>query len=163
MRTKILALMVLALGGVARSEEPTSSEPPPECTVQLQYGKDIALSDHDAQRLREVAMEMLESANFNSNGGRGSEIWGGVAGVQKDYRKAVAGNYLLVSFKKAQQVKTLGGRMTVVEVLVGFTDQGWPSLFSIDDSNRITAYTKYGGADAIECVKVVKRIANGAN
>lgn len=145
----------------AQSETHSSSNIAPAYTLSLHYGKDVPLSKDAAQMLYSKAMDFLFSSNFNSSIPRWREQWG-IAKIQDDYRRTIRGNYLLVTFKDPQKIKTVGGEITVLEIVVGLNGQQYAdALFTIDDEGRIISHAKYSGPLGIEFLNLVKKVAAG--
>jgi hypothetical protein len=116
-------------------------------SATLHYEKEIALSAQATQVLYSNAIQLLETSNFNSRTPPASSWLGyGVAETQDTYRKAVSGKYLLVSFKETRPIKTLGGEVSVKELVVGLNSRDVASsLHTIDEQGRIVGHGKYSG------------------
>ena len=157
--TFILALLFLpALTCFALEEPNRAATSKPDYTVTLRYGKQRALAPEAIQALYSKAIEVLESSNFNSRAPRWQ--WN-ISKLHQDYRETVAGKYLLISFPAPQKMKTVGGEISVREILIGLNRSDYASsLFTIDDEGRIVGHGKYSGGLCIELLQVVKKIAH---
>jgi hypothetical protein len=106
--------------------------------------------------VRSSALRLLESSNFNSERHR-DILKATPKSTHAAYRKAVAGRYLVVSFDTPRRIKTIGGEVDVLEVVIGLNRPDYAdSLFTIDSEGRVVAHQKYSGADAIELLRTVK-------
>ncbi len=131
-------------------------------TMELQFGKEVELDQPETQMLCSTALEVLETANFNSSDSQ-TQAWPEyqVLGVQKDYRWTVSKKYLVVSFKEARKIETLDGVVNVREIVIGLNlnDNGRNQLFTIDDNGRVISHAKYGGTTWINLLKAAKKVA----
>ncbi|GEM_PF-2526103 len=158
---KLFALtMLLAsslVGAAADTNQPPSTN---GFTLALRHGKEKALSHDAVQTLYSKAVELLESSNFNSRAPRWD--WN-ISEILEGYRTTVSGKYVLVSFKEAQKIKTIGGELSVREIVIGLNRPDYASsLYTIDDEGRIVGHAKYSGLLCIELLKLVKKIAGEA-
>lgn len=126
-------------------------------TVKLMtQDKQTVLHEDIQSRLRRQLIALLQSSNFHSGPGDKNHIFTSAA-VQQDYRNSVAaGQYLLLIFPAAQKIGTVGGEITVTEIVFGLHRPGGRnSLFTIDDSGRVVSHAKYSGALCLEVDKTV--------
>ncbi len=67
--------------------------------------------------------------------------------IQQHYRQTVAGEYLVITYDSPVVIHTIGGDVTVVEIVVGLNrkDDIPSALFTIDAEGRIVAHEKYAG------------------
>ena len=160
--TNLLAAVLIALtttASFAQSESHPPSSAAPAYSLSLRYGKDIALPKDAVQMLYSKAMDFLFSSNFNSSIPQWQKRWG-IARIQDDYRQTIRGNYLLIAFNDPQKIKTVGGEISVREIVVGLNGQQYAdALFTIDDEGRIISHAKYSGSQGIEILNLVKKIA----
>ena len=153
----VLMAMLATVPGFAQTETHPSSSMAPAYTLSLHYGKDVVLSKDAAGLLYAKAMDFLVSSNFNSSIPKWKEQWG-IAKIQDGYRNTIRGNYLLVSFKDPQKIKTVGGEITVLEIVVGLNGQQYAdALFTIDDEGRIISHAKYSGVLGVEFLNLVRK------
>ena len=112
--------------------------------------------------VRSSALRLLESSNFNSERHR-DILHATPKSTHAAYRKAVAGRYLLVSFDTPRRIKTIGGEVDVLEVVIGLNRPDYAdSLFTIDREGRVVAHQKYSGADGVELLRRVKAALSDA-
>ena len=144
---------------IAETNRPAASKA--AYTVTLRFGKQTPLTREAVQTLYSKALELLETSNFNFR-----------LRVHEEYRQTVAGKYLLVSLKEPQKIKTVGGEVSVREIVIGlnrsnsiaivegvsYADYA-SSLFTIDDEGRVVVHAKFSGQMCIELMKLVKKIA----
>ena len=106
--------------------------------------------------IRSLALGLLKSSNFNSEQHR-DILKATPRSTHAAYRKAVAGRYLVASFDSPRRIKTIGGEVDVLEIVIGLNRPEYvDSLFSIDSEGRVIAHQKYSGTDAIELLRRVK-------
>jgi hypothetical protein len=129
------------------------AESQPEYLLSLQYEGAAPSSPDDYTRLYDLALEIVESSNFNS---RNPQWDWDLADILRDYRRAVDGRYLLISFVKPRSVKTVGGDLTIKEILIGLNGSEYASsLHTVDDEGRIVGHAKYRGELCIELLQLV--------
>jgi hypothetical protein len=155
-KVAIAGLLILARVITGFSQETASTAP--NGKVTLHYGKEISLPDDMAQTLRSKALKLLESSNFNSSIAKWREIWGS-AKIQDDYRKTVAGKFLLVAFDEPKKINTTGGDIIATKIVIGLNRPDYASeLFTIDDEDRIVMHAKYSGLLCTDMLDFVKSI-----
>ena len=152
-----LIIFVLLLNGYlypARADETAPA-------VELQSrGKHMALSESALKPLFEQALQLVKTSNFHSDPGDEHHIFT-LRGVQSDYRKTVAGKFLVITFTTPQKITTVGGEITVAEIIVGLNrDDCASSLFTIDESGRVIGHAKYSGERCIEILKAIKQLTH---
>lgn len=133
--------------------------------VRLHAGKEITLTDTAARTLYAGVLELLQTSNFNSRQAPAS-AWPNfhVAATQEDYRQAISGRYLLITFEEVKKIHTTGGEVTVKEIVLGLDRPGGANaLFTIDDEGRILSHGKYSGPKWLEVGEHVKQIIAGSN
>jgi len=106
-----------------------------------------------ADELRKLAVEFVQSSNFNTvTHPRILNL--SVAAIQDHYRRAVAGDCLIVSYERPVRFRTVGGDVSVVEIVIGLGRPDYADgLFTIDESGRVVEHGKYSGAIGIELRK----------
>lgn len=100
-------------------------------------------------------IELLKTSNFNSRTPRGGWKWDNKNFLQW-YRETVSGSYLLVSFEVPITTETVGGNITVREIVLGLGGEYAGPLFTIDNEERIVAHSKYSGPLCIEILEMTK-------
>lgn len=129
----------------------------PANTIELHhYGKNIALTENEAQTFNSKSVKLLETSEFNSDKGH----WP-VYGVQNEYALTLSGKYLLISFKAPLKVKTTAGEIVVQEIVLGLDGSHFSGMFTIDLENRVIEQGKYRGDEWIDLMKLADQIANG--
>ena len=116
------------------------------------------LDEKAETEIRSLALRLLGTSNFNSE--RHRDIMKATPqGTHARYRRAVAGRYVLVSFEKARRIKTVGGEVEVVEVVIGLNRPEFAeSLFTIDGEGRVVAHGKHSGVVAVGLAGKVKEM-----
>ena len=149
----VLVLLLAMIGLAEDTNRPAIT--PPDFTAKLHYGKEIALTPPAVQTLYSNAMKLLKSSNFN---------YSGVSKDAEDYRFTVSGSHLLISFKKLQNIKTVGGEVSVREIVIALNERYGPrsEVFTKDDGGHIFAYGKYSGPIIVELLKIAKELASNA-
>jgi len=152
MRAIVIALAAI-LAGVALA----ATSPPVPRTVLLQYGTRIPLSEEATQTLYLRAVELLESSQFNSL--NPSWDWERQK-IEEEYRQAMSGKYLAVTFPRSQKVTTMGGEISVRQIVIGLNRPDYASsLHTVDEDARVVGHGKYSGPLCVEFLKLVKGIA----
>ena len=130
-------------------------------TVALHYEKEIPLNSEAVQTLYSNAVDLLETSNFNSR----APLWDwSISKLHEQYRQTVSGKYLIVSFKVPRKFATVGGEVSVREIVIGMNRPDYASaLFTIDGEGRVVGHAKYSGPKCIELLNAVKQIANDAD
>lgn len=159
--TCLIALMATAVFGNTNQSVVSGAG----YSVKLHYEKEIALAPPTIQTLYSNALQLLETSNFNSRNSPASSWPGyGVTETQETYRQAVSGKYLLISFKEPRKVNTLGGEVSVKEIVIGLRRRDIASsLHTIDDEGRVVSHGKYSGPLCSMLMDLVKEIANSTN
>ena|SRR5689334_2769421 len=106
-----------------------------------------------ADELRKLAVEFVQSSNFNT-AAHPKVLSLSVPAIQDQYRRAVAGDCLIVTYDRAMKIRTVGGDVSVVEIVIGLNRPDYAdALFTIDESARVVGHGKYSGKVAIELRK----------
>ena len=127
-------------------------------SVRLYYGKEVKLSQPMIQTLYSNAVELLVTSNFNSGQPAGRSLF---PNLKEDYRLAVSGKYLLISFKDIQNIETIGGGVGVRKIIIALNENwGRNELFTIDGENHTISHAKYSGPILMKLLEVVKKVAN---
>jgi hypothetical protein len=124
--------------------------------VVLRYPGSIALGLNDSRKLFEKSIEILQSSNFNSSSARWE--WD-EAKISFEYGRAVSGKHVLVTFNKAERVKTLGGYVSASELIIGLNGSHYASsVHTIDGDGNVVGHAKYLGQLCVEIVELVKEM-----
>jgi hypothetical protein len=152
-----ILLTTAIASAIADTNQPASTD---GFALTLRYGKETALIQEAVQPLFVKAVELLASSNFNSR----APLWKwNVSEILEGYRKTVSGKYCVVSFKEPRKIKTVGGEVSVREIIIGLNrPELADSLFTIDDEGRIVGHAKYSGPLCVEFLELVKKIAGDA-
>ena len=147
----LLAGVVMAFVAVA-ADNPVAAGP--EYSVSLQYEGASASSPDEYRRLHELAVEIVESSNFNSL----HPLWKwDLAEILGGYRRAVDGRYLVVTYAEPRMFKTVGGELRVKEILIGLNGSQYASsLHTVDDEGRVVGHAKYSGELCIKMQQLVE-------
>lgn len=120
-------------------------------------GKATVLPEQARPELCRQACQLVETSNFHSDPGDQYHFFT-LPQVQNDYRREVAGKFLLIDFPTPPKIKTIGGEITVSEIIVGLNrDDFASSLFTIDDSGRVVGHSKYAGELCIRLLNAIKQ------
>src|SRR5215470_11975412 len=105
-----------------------------------------------ADELRKLAVEFVQSSNFNT-AAHAKILNLSVTAIQDQYRRAVAGDCVIVTYDHAMKLRTVGGEVSLVEIVIGLGREYADSLFTIDETGRVVAHGKYSGKVGIELRK----------
>ncbi len=149
-----IVICALLLNGALQLSR--AEEAPPAVELQAR-DKQVPLSADAQQKLRQQALMLVQTSNFHSSPDDEHHIFT-LPQIQREYRKTVAGKFLLVSFARPQKIRTTGGEITVREIIVGLNrDDYASSLFTIDASGTVVGHAKYDGGSCIEILKTIKQ------
>ena len=138
-----------------------ASEALPSVELHLQ-DKQASLTEPAQQQLHQQALQLLETSNFHSGPGDKYHFFT-LLDVESEYRKTVMGKFLVITFPTPQKITTVGGEITVLEIIVGLNGNDYASsLFTIDDSGRVIEHSKYSGTLSIEILKTAKHFVHNA-
>jgi hypothetical protein len=127
-------------------------------SVVLRYSGTISLSHGDARKIFKKSIEILQSSNFNSSNPKWE--WD-EAKINLEYGRAVSGRHVLVTFGKPETIKTIGGDITVHELVVGLNGSQYASsVHTIDSQGKVTGHAKYLGRLCIEIQELANAIAS---
>lgn len=144
-----LSMLVLSIGIVGTGGD--------EPTLTLHATRVRPLDDGAKAGLRSLALRFLESSNFNSVQHR-EILKVTTRQVHAAYRKAVGGRYLLLVFDTPRRVRTIGGEVDVLEVVIGLNRPDYAdSLFTIDGEGRVVSHEKYSGTLGIELLQAAEQ------
>lgn len=148
MRLQVIAAFVLLLG-VPMSA--AAGEAAGTVTLRLHGGGKPTKAAEDT--LRKLGMELLKSSNFNTAGHPGI-LKQSVPAIQDRYRRVVAGDCLVITYDSPVKVRTVGGEVSVFEIVIGLAHpESADGLFTIDGDGRIVAHEKYSGRIAMDLRK----------
>jgi hypothetical protein len=144
--------LALVLGVSARGAPASATS-----TVTLHHHGQVNVAGASADTLRNLALKFLESSNFNTVAH--TRILGqSVPAVQERYRRAVAGDCLVITYDHPIKVHTVGGDVSAFEIVIGLNRPEYADdLFTIDELGRVVGHGKYSGGIGIE----LRRAANG--
>jgi hypothetical protein len=113
-------------------------------SVHAYRNTEITLSDEAQAKIADWAVAFLKTANFNT-ANQPTILKQSVQLIQDHYRATIRRNYFVVTFGQPLVVKTVGGSVTAVEIVVGMNRKDeWPSaLFIVDPNGRVIAFEKY--------------------
>ncbi|HTO11859.1 MAG TPA: hypothetical protein VMQ51_09825 [Candidatus Binatia bacterium] len=112
-----------------------------------------------ADELRKLAVEFVQSSNFNT-ATHARILNQSVSATQDQYRRAVAGDCLIVTYDRPVRLRTVGGEVSLVEIVVGLGRADYADgLFTIDESGRVIGHGKYSGSIATELRKAARAAA----
>lgn len=145
--TTFLIVTALAAGTGRAGETPT---------LELhERGAVRALDEKALPRLRFLALDLLETSMFNSERHR-DLLKATPRSTHAAYRTAVAGRYLVLAFDAPRRIRTIGGDVDVLEIVIGLNRADYAdSLFTIDSEGRVVAHQKFSGAHAIDLLRRV--------
>ena len=155
MRLQVIPAFVLLLGvpTCAVSGEPTG-------TVALRHHGGSKPTKAAEDTLRKLGVELLKSSNFNTAAHPGI-LKQSVPAIQDRYRRVVAGDCLVITYDSPVKVRTVGGEVSVFEIVIGLAHpDSADALFTIDDGGRIVAHEKYSGRIAMELRKAADSSAS---
>ena len=150
MRLQVIPAFVLLLGV-------------PTCAVSGEPTGIVALHHHGGSKptkaaedtFRKLGVELLKSSNFNTAAHPGI-LKQSVPAIQDRYRRIVAGDCLVITYDSPVKVRTVGGEVSVFEIVIGLAHpDSADALFTIDDEGRVVAHEKYSGRIAMELRKAV--------
>jgi hypothetical protein len=108
--------------------------------VQLRFPKLRKLSENAERKIAERVIALLLTSQLNSQS-EPAKFEGGVSRVQKHYRQTAAVTHLALSFVKPQAFSTIGGKITVAEIVVGLSQNKHRSLFTVDADGRVVEHS----------------------
>jgi hypothetical protein len=154
-------LLMPAFADESNSSTTTHAATTNDYALTLRYSKEAAHTKEKLQPLFSKAVTLLESSNFNSR----APLWDwNMDEILEGYRKTVSGRYFLVSFKEPRKIKTIGGEVSVREIVIGLNGREYASsLYTIDDEGRIVGHAKHSGLLCVEFLTLVKKIAGPPN
>jgi hypothetical protein len=126
--------------------------------VVLRYPGNISLNHDDARKIFEKSIEILQSSNFNSSNPKWD--WD-EAKINLEYGRAVSGRHVLVTFSKPEIIKTIGGDITVRELVIGLNGSQYASsVHTVDIQGRVIGHAKYLGQLCIEIQELADSVAS---
>lgn len=128
----------------------------PQAVIELHWPGKVLAGEDAQQRVLSKALQVLRSSNFHSGPGDDLHLFK-VPEVQREYRKEVAGRFLVISFPTARWITTVGGEIMVGEIVIGLNGEQYASsLFTIDESGHIVGHAKYSGTTCVELLQLVR-------
>ena len=156
---KLTSILCIALlSGFAASSQADEA-----ATTELHLsGKSPVLPEPAQRELCQQAIYLVESSNFHSDPGDRYHLFT-VPEVQSGYRREVAGKFLLIVFPIPQKIKTIGGEITVSEIIAGLNRNDYASsLYTIDEAGRVVGHSKYAGDRCIQLLNAVRQFIPAA-
>jgi hypothetical protein len=139
--TTVLILLLVGATGSALGEAGT--------VVLHHAGQDQTTGVAD-DTLRMLAMELLKSSNFNART-HPDLLKQGVCAIHDRYRRTLAGDFLFIAYNHPATVRTIGGPVSVLEIIIGLGHPDYAdALFTIDGDARVVAHEKYSGQAAMQ-------------
>jgi hypothetical protein len=148
-----LALFAFSVSVATAGEVAADPDQQPAYVLSLQYEGATPSSPDDYRKLYELALKIAESSQFNSR----KPLWTwDLAETLAQYRRAVDGRYLLISYASPRILKTMGGDITVKEIIIGLNNSQYASsLHTVDDEGRIVGHAKYSGDLCLKLYQLV--------
>jgi hypothetical protein len=90
--------------------------------------------------------------------------------VQEEFRGAIAGDHLLVTFATVRTIDSVGGPLRVRKIIVRleseatheqFADRFVDSLFTVDDKGEVVGHALYSGVRMIAIWRAVTDVTGG--
>lgn len=131
----------------------------PRASVTINYPGIHDLSAAAQSNIRAAAIDLLKTSNFNSLD-HAKVLHSRIPEIQDRYRKTVSGHLLVISFDSPQKIETIGGEVTVYEIVVGLNRSDYADqLFTIDTDGRVIEHGKYSGPKCIQLLDAIKEAA----
>jgi hypothetical protein len=160
MRYLALKLLAVAIVLAGMQPLPARAQPPTSSSVILRYHGPVELHGADSLRVEALALDVLRSSNFNSSATKWA--WDEEA-IQHEYRSAISGDHLTVTYSPAAEINTVGGTLAVKELVVGLLGlQYASSVHTVDSSGRIVGHAKYSGVLCIQLLELVRSLPNNS-
>jgi hypothetical protein len=147
--TAIFIGTALASSSVCSAVPPAS---PSGYIVELHCGKSIALTDASASVLYEKAVQLVMSAEYNSDDAQWKFPQ---SEVQQEYLETLESDYVRVSTAKPLRIETRGGDVSAVRIVIRispdsygrsrYADHFTDALFTLDENRKVVGYTLYSG------------------
>jgi hypothetical protein len=168
-RTIYSAAIVLAAALV--SSGVNGADPPSSAggyVVELYCGKPISMTDASAAQLYGKAVQLVMSAEQNSNDAQ----WNfPQSEVDQEYVEALASDYVRVSMANPLRIETRGGDVRALQIVVRisphppewrsrYADHFTDALFTIDENGKTIGYALYTGVAAYRLFAAVADIPN---
>lgn len=150
MRSLIVVTIVVLFTAAASI---AADQPGAAVTMHRHDKVPIRLSAVDQAALAGLAMDLVRSSNFNTVS-HPEILKQNVPAIHGDYRRVAAGDCLVVTYDEPVTAATVGGELTVFEVVVGLGDQDFANtLFTVDREGRVVGHGKYSGVVLLELRK----------
>lgn len=152
---RLVLVSVALLGSSARAAESGANQ---FWSLVLRYPHVTALGAADTERLKDKAVEILSSSNFNSAASLQEQD---ESTTNLQYADAVSGSHMLVTFVSPETIETVGGKIVVKEIVIGLNGPHYAnSLHTIDDKGRVVGHGKFSGVSCVELLEMVKALPN---
>jgi len=157
--------VIYEIEGILKSANVPTPTGKPSDIVILHFGKDIPLSQTDAQKLKSDVVEIMKTANYNSRSGWGPTSSPGsrsdedVSEITHHYRKLVSrGNYVLVVWAQPQKMQALHGELTTCETIIELEKPGaW--MCNLDEEARLIRLGKFDGPMRVRLDQFARQLA----
>jgi hypothetical protein len=146
-------LLIISASALSTEDSPDFDK----SAVVLRYSGNVPLSHDDARKLFRKSIEILQSSNFNSSNPKWE--WD-EAKINLEYGRAVSSRHVLVTFGKSQALKTIGGDITVRELVIGLNGSQYASsVHTVDNKGKVIGHAKYLGQLCVEIQEMANAIA----
>jgi hypothetical protein len=137
-----LLICLLAIASAAPSPAPDAAVP----SITLYRNGEKELSADAKAKLADWTLGFLKTSDLNT-ANQSKILSQSVTTIQKHYRETVRGDFLVMTFNKPTTLTTVGGDLTVNEIIVGLNrpDEFPSALFDIDQDGRVVAHEMYRG------------------
>jgi hypothetical protein len=153
-KAALSALLLVASSSVLFAADSPEFE---KSSVVLRHAASISLDHDEARQVFDKALEILQSSNFNSANPRWE--WD-EANLNLEYGRAVSGRHVLITFGTPEIIKTIGGDITVRELVIGLNSSQYASsVHTVDDQGKVIGHAKYLGLLCIEIQELANAIA----
>ena len=124
-------------------------------TVTLRLGGHVKPVKGAEDTLRKLAVDFVRSSNFNTVA-HTRVLNLTVPMIQEHYRRVIAGDYLVVTCDRPVTIRTVGGDVSMVEIVIGLNRPDYAdALFTIDSQARVVEHGKYSGGIGIDLRRAV--------
>lgn len=125
-----------------------SGEPGPhpalesDLSVQIRMPRLWKLNEKSQKKIAAQVIRLLKTSEFNS-ARQPNRFQGGLTRTQAYYRKTASVSHLVLSFKKPQKFRTIGGEIEAAEVVIGLSHKSHhSSLFTVDAKGVVVEHAK---------------------
>lgn len=113
-----------------------------DLSVQIRTPRLCKLNEKSQKKIAAQVVRLLKTSEFNSVR-QPNRFQGGLARTQAYYRKTASVPHLVLSFKKPQEFRTIGGEIEAAEVVIGLSHKSHhSSLFTVDAKGVVVEHAK---------------------